>query len=498
MIIWIAALALLAAAVGIRAAFVRQAAGRRVDHHYWLMAAQIFRAKRRLPIVIPGKFLLEDERQSYPPFFMMFLSLLPPRFLTVSAPWLSQSADLAAMAVTIAGTIVLGSSDAGLLAAIATVGLAPVLVAYNTQLSPRGFGNVFLAACLLFQAAAVAAADPVAWLWWALAALMAALVVLTHKMTTQLMLALWLPFALALGAWPALAVPPVGILLAAATTGPAFARAQWRAHADIVSFWHTHWRELGAHPLRHSPLYGDPARMDESAFHKPGWAGALRHLTTVAGYAPALLPLPIAFLFGPLPPAWLLVWLFGAYAMALVTLLIPPLKCLGGGHYYIFNAIVPGALCWAFVLTPPSAAALGLFLLGIAGTFGALWIGYRKRAVRSPHADLGFDDAIRALAARPAGRVAAFPIVATEDVAGRTHHAVLWGGHAYGFERLTPIYPVVTRPIGETLRANGVDWILWDERYWPDGEAVLRRENVIGTPDLFGSWRLARITPQTT
>jgi len=72
-------------------------------------------------------------------------------------------------------------------------------------------------------------------------------------------------------------------------------------------------------------------------------------LKTVAAYAPLnlfFLPQLLLQAF----PLWLWVWLVGGYAIALLTLFIPLLRCFGGGHYYVYYTAVPGVIGWALVL----------------------------------------------------------------------------------------------------------------------------------------------------
>ena len=80
-----------------------------------------------------------------------------------------------------------------------------------------------------------------------------------------------------------------------------------------------------------------------------------------------------------------------------------------------------------------------------------------------------------------------------DAVAANTCHGVLWGGHGYGFDRLDPIFPVVTRPLPETLARYRMDLVAWDARHWPEGESVLRHDGLIASVEPFGSWCLAEI-----
>ncbi len=494
MIAELGALAAVAAAFFLRAVFIRRRGAERVDEYYWRLIARAARLNRRPPYVLPGKYLLEEENQYYPPLFGFVLSFVPERWIAARGPWLSHLPDALLIVAALAVLPSAGVGAARIAAFVAVLVLAPAWTVYSAQLNPRSFGNLFFSAAMILQVLAAGAPDTgAAAALWAGAAVSAALVVLSHKMTTQLMLVLWPFWAWALGAWEAALIPPAGIFIAALVTGPRFAARQWQAHADIVSFWHRHWRELGLHGFRHSPVYGDPAAGRSGAYHQPGLAGARSHLVTIAGYAPfnlALVPLLIA---GNGLPAWLWIWFGGTYAWAGLTLFVPALKCFGGGHLYAANAVVPGAIAWGFVLGSPTPAVFALFAAGAGLTMVALWVAWVRGRDRDPATRHAIEALIAALPTEPA-RIAAFPLAAIEEIAFKTPHAVLWGAHSYGFDRLTPVFPVVTRQLSETLLRYRVDWLAWDEAYWPGGTDAVKNENISDeSPQRFGDWRLVRV-----
>jgi hypothetical protein len=81
-----------------------------------------------------------------------------------------------------------------------------------------------------------------------------------------------------------------------------------------------------------------------------------------------------------------------------------------------------------------------------------------------------------------------------ELIAAKTNHAVLWGGHGFGFERLECFWPVVTRPLGHFFQTYGVGMVVWDSHYWSAGEERMTAEKIIKPESVenFGHWRLAK------
>ena len=83
--------------------------------------------------------------------------------------WIVVAVDAATLGTLVATTAALGIDAWGLVVLVAVYGLAPVLVAYNTQLTSRGLGNLFLVVKLLAEAAAVSSHGIVAVALWSVA-----------------------------------------------------------------------------------------------------------------------------------------------------------------------------------------------------------------------------------------------------------------------------------------------------------------------------------------
>ncbi|MGB4116677.1 MAG: hypothetical protein WBK51_09045 [Polaromonas sp.] len=474
-----------------RVLIVRAAAASAVDQHYWFLAARAYREQRTLPVRICDKYLLEDEEQGYPPLFGMILGRITGKS---TGKFLTHALELIEFAALGVLLFALGLPRDMALVALGFYATAPVLVVYNAQLTPRILGDLFLFAAMALQLVAVFKTIPVEvqWLCWGASAFLLALMVMTHKMTLQLHLVL-LPFWWwALGAWQIPFVTVAGFALYTLFVGVGFAKYQFRAHWDIVTFWNRHWRDLGAHQFGHSPLYGDASADRSVCFHQAGWRGVAKHLRVVVSYAPFALVLPVGSLVsGVWPPSWVLVWLGGVYAWALLTLFVAPLKCLGGGHLYVFNAIVPASLYVAYL---PQTLMVGFWLTaGALLTVVSLVMAWRIIRTRSVATGDDFKEVIRYISALPKANLAVFPLQSAEPVAARTHHAVLWGGHGYGFGNMEDFFPVLTRPLETFFTRHFVNWVLWNSRFWPEGETRLISEGLIekSAVQRFGNWCLA-------
>ncbi|MFM9941053.1 MAG: hypothetical protein ACKVP7_16350 [Hyphomicrobiaceae bacterium] len=492
----VACVAIVACAIWIRFLFIRQAAPLRVDHHYWLLAAAGFRRGDGLRARSDGRFLLEPREQAYPPIFGWCLSHLPKRVLSgTGAVWLCQLADAAALGIGVALGVWLGLGWPGLLVLLAATLFAPTLVAYNTQLNPRSLGNLFLMAKMASEVAAVGMAGPWSWLFWAIAVAAAAAVWLTHKMTTQLMLVLWLPWAVALGSGAPALVVLAGLLLAAVIAGPSAMLFQLAAHLDIVRFWSRNWPYLGLNAVAHSPIYGQPTAERHGAFHKPGLAGCLSHFRLILGYAPAMLLMPLMLMLPGLPsaPAWLVVWTVGTLVWAMATSMVPSLKGLGAGSLYIYFGVIPSALWLGLAADHGHLLAIAATAATAAISSASLVLGWRQRQSRSVKVEDGYENLVARLRAIPNARLAVIPLTSADPIAAQTSHSVLWGAHGYGFDQLEPIFPRITRPLGETFARYGIHRLVWNANWWPEAEARLSQEMTLDGVERYGAWRTAAI-----
>ena len=181
----------------------------------------------------------------------------------------------------------------------------------------------------------------------------------------------------------------------------------------------------------------------------------------------------------PYFPSWLseaycVEWLAAASIWALATSLISPLKCLGAGVYYTYNAVFPIALLSGILVLDtgslgPLAYAASVFTCAAV----ILRILRRKRQVGSssaPVADIQrILDVLREL---PEGALYCVPLGLSDRVAYATRREVLWGAHGYGFNNLEPLYPVMRVPLEDLLRTHAIRFVLINREYAKEEEIV--------------------------
>jgi hypothetical protein len=408
-----------------------------------------------------------DEHQWYPPIFPLMLAMLPMAIFDKWNRGVALVIDLLRMMLLIGVAYWQSDGDpmviliAGLLYAT-----TPILVSYNIQLNPRGLAalmldGVLILLLLLFDFHASA------WMWVLVLAL-SSLILLTHKMTTQLFWFIMLGTAVIYRRWEPVALIPASIATALLLSWGFYWKVL-RAHWDIVAFWSRNWRWIGADPLRESPIYGDGRYERPEKLHRSGIRGFFWHLFVLFGFNPAawiacLLVYERLWLASPVLifPTELLVWLLLPVMFACLTTFVPSLKCLGAGYLYVYNTAIQCSLLLGLAFrntripqwsTPFVLLALALNVLAL----GVFYVQFSRNKRGRVHADLSV--MLEKLRSLPSGVVMCFPMNWYEVVAYETKMPVLWGAHGYGFRQIEPVFPRLLIPIREVIERYKVRYV---------------------------------------
>lgn len=440
------------------------------DAYYFLLTAEEFRKRKRLPITLPLYYLLEPQEMAYPPGLSIILGLLPDEWLKRYYWALSPVIDIVPLGLL---GVWVGSS----------YGIAwawPACLAYSansslllefSSLTSRTLGLALGSAFLLF--AFSASQHSIAAL--ALAIMIGVLLLYTHKMSIQL---LWFlsPFLAITSGNPIWLVPLPAAYLIALAIAPRLFVLILRAHWDIVSFWNRNWALLGAHVIRRSPIYGSgegSVVQDVGYYRQHDLSWIWSRIRKILDYNCFVLFLPfVAIKWADLTALerFAFVWVVGTYLWGVATYLIPPLRCLGEGNKYFKYAIVPSLVMTVAVLNGNENALAWVLAGGCA-----IWTAYAYirgvRAVRgaatantgrlTPSLTRIFDR----LKAVDGARIMCLPLHLCDLAAYHTRRPVLWGTHGLGFKEAEPLFPVMLRPIDDFVRNYQLTHLVLDEDY---------------------------------
>jgi hypothetical protein len=457
-------------AFSVRIGFVWPDRYRGCDAYYHLLCIEQLRKRRRVPVVLPPHYLLENQEQWYPPGLAVFLSLLPEKMVKKYYWAISPAIDclivvlLYVLVYLKTGNLWL-SALAGFLYAI-----TPGVISETVSLTPRHLGSLFLAITMLGLFEAINSSN----LYWLGASLIFGFMLLmTHKMSSQL-LYFTLP-VMSLVFWhPAYVLGVLSIIAVTFILSGGFFVKVLRGHYDILSFWSRHWRDLGAHQIYTSPVYGRQNRTDDRLrFHQSGIRDIYRK-TRMLGSNAFILLLVFPLLFYPqlsLFDKQMLWWVILTYFLAGASLFIPQLRFLGDGPKYIKMAALPISYLAVTSLRYGWGVDLYIYLLlGISVALSAMAVsrGYRqewRQAGRDASLFTKLTETLGFLKGVGRSTVICIPNSLSDMVAYYCRNRVVWGTHNYPFCKAEPFMPVWLKPLEYFVAEYGVTHILIDTSY---------------------------------
>jgi hypothetical protein len=459
-----------------------------VDTWYYLAYADAVRKKPGFDVRLP-QYLLQDERQSYPPLFPMLLALLPGSWLRRYYWVVSPAIDCVHLLLLHYVSFRITASLPIAVLASSTYAFTPQLVSETRSLSARPFGALLHTLAILCALKATVPWSGPAWL--AGAVLAAAALFLSSAGMSAAYGFVGLVLALVFQDLRYLAIAGAGALVALVVSGGHLARVV-RNYVYAVEYWRRNRHLYGAHPIHDSPIYGRSGAARKLP-QRPGFLGTntLTQAVRLFGENPFLLALPLAS-FGIVP--WgprIYAWALSLAGLSVVATLVPPLRAFGPGRSYMKAAVFPTAYTLAFAIGSPvgltrpvgivTLACLGASLLAVG-----FFLVYTRRLAPEQTASVppGLAEATAALAALPGnGGVLVLPFMYADYVCYHSGKPVLWGGHCGDLRRFEAITPVLRRPVGELALELRVTHALIDAS---SGDTTASRLGLTGAP--LGRW----------
>jgi len=440
-----------------------------VDHYYWLTCVKNFKRQKSIPFKIKNKYLLEHDNQYYPPGFAVFLSFFSVKFLekngSYAIPFLI---DILCLFLTL-GFCKEFLSYSDLLVVVCLYISAPILLVYNTQLTSRGLGNLFFI-CMMLGFTTFVNYNEFFIPLLISSSLFFALMYLTHKMTTQYCLFLFLLLIFSgLNFESKLYIMLtilLGGLLSVLIVGLNFSKMQLKTHLEIISFWNRNWKNLGAHQFKDSKFYFVDNGTASTKFHKSNFMGYVNYLKMIFSYLPSLILVPYAILFFNIPE-WLKIWLFASIIISFGTLFISWFRCLGGGHLYLFNSVVPISICWSYGPNSLEEKILFLFVTLISFSISLVALYKRKKQKTDDFENINL---ISFLNSHKKMNIGVFPTTFAERTAYETNHNILWGAHGYSFLDVEPTWPVSKMTLKSMFKKYNLKMIVVNLIWWKEIE----------------------------
>lgn len=468
----------------IRVALIWRHRHRGCDAYYYLLSSEVFKKERKIPIILPKVYALEEQEQWYPPGFSVFLSLFPRRFLErfywIISPVIDSfiAAVLAVMVAVMSGYNYMGFA-AGLFYSLNSASMVDC-----TSLNSRPLG------VLLFTATMLCLVDAVldnCYLAGVFAVLFGFALLMTHKLSSQLLYFL-LPFmALALWDWK-YAVALVAIIAVSYVLSKGFLVKVWRGQHDILSFWRGYWKELGAHQIYGSPMYPNSGSHDKGRVHLKGLRGLTRSVSYLGMNAFILVVLWPAAHYRDLSEfdMMMLWWVVGTYVLAILTQMVPAFRFAGEGYRYLKLAAFPVCYLAAIpflygYLWQPIGIYFLLVLAALLISIFLVWklFGFMSSSTATtiPFMNTGLGDIVERLKESAVSRILCVPESVADAVGYYCRKPVLRGTHNVPFQCVIPFFPTHKLPLDYLIKGYDVSHVVLMTSYVDAGVLGLRVED---------------------
>ena len=436
------------------------------DAWFFLLCAEQFRIRRRLPVFLPSLYMLEPDEQWYPPGFMVFCALFPDSFLKKYYWGIPHGADAFIACVLFAGGYAITGQVIPPLWGVAVYALLLPLISEYSSLTSRPLGCLFQ---LVFVLLAYGWVHGDSWLLPPVI-FFGILLVYTHKLSTQVLWFLFPFFALtennALWLLPLFAAYGTAFLIR-----PGYFIKLLRAHWDIVRFWHKYWPWLGAHQVKDSPLYGNPPHR-AGYYAQPASFFFASFARTILENAVIVFTIPAAFLYGQLEifAQFCFWWVLGVHIWAAAIQLLPFLRGIGIGIQYLKYSYLPSILLAMAMWGGHENSQLffqilaGAVLVYLLCRYLRLMKYYCTNDSKYGH-DKNLEASLQILKNIPDARILTLPLNLADITAYMIRKPVCWGTHGYGFAAVADILPVLRKPLSTLANQYNLTHLLLDECY---------------------------------
>ena len=438
-----------------------------IDTWYYLLYAEGFRKRRKLPVVIPY-YLLDEDNQYYPPGFPILLSFFSAGFLKKWHWLINPTIDsLQALLLYLFTYSISLDIKVSVFSALLYTS-SPILITQSSNLNSRMFASLLLTCIVLSMNAFAQNAVP-GYLFLSL--LFGFVLSFSHKMTMQQLVFLvigftiltqnflfCLIFALIIG---------VNFLI-----GRRFYLGLLRSHVQIIKFWSKNLPFLGLHSVYDSPLYSSRKKSSDAQCVK-GLQGSrfLYSLEKIKIAGVFLLAMGLFFSKRYIHSYTLDImfyWILINYFTVFSTSYLPGFKNIGEGHKYLSYGIFPLSLFlsyFCFIIISPPYSYVTLLIILAMNMIVSIYIIKVQAKNSLAQIDKALFYLFETIKNLSEARIMCLPFSKAEAVAYFTRKFVLFGGHSLGWDKLDDFWPIMKKPVEYFVDMYGISHIFIDSRY---------------------------------
>ncbi|MBO6769747.1 MULTISPECIES: hypothetical protein [unclassified Thalassospira] len=474
------------------------------DAYNILLNAEAFRKSWKLPIVVePELFVLERPEQWYPPGFIILCALIPKKILNKYFWVVNHIVDCVSALVLYGVAVHFGAGVPLALLFALLYGISAGLVIEFSALNVRPFGLLLFNVLMCLSYAGVYRGEYDSILLFLLL-LVCVLLFFSHKLSLQ---QLW--FTLPVVSFMTMEFEFILIVLAIYclpfVIWPSGARRIVVGHWNIVLFWARNWKNLGAHIVRQSPVYGGNHN-STSFYDQKNEAGAIGFLKNTLHQNYFLFPFIVIFVEGNYGENqyflyFLSAWVSSVYILGFSVHFFKCLRGIGLGRQYFKFSLFPALCGCAIGISGESSAfAIGLTICCAILTCRQYLLILRTNMKRSNlategAADNSLRDILHTIAEDGEVCVMCFPVHLCDFVAYKTQKRVYWGTHSDVFDvRLEQFFPVLKKDLSYYVK-DGVNRLLLDSRYVAPEELRMKGERLLMKSDAYYLYDISTIQP---
>lgn len=472
-----------------------------IDLWYWLLYIKNLREKREFPVKLDN-YLLEMDEQTYPPLFPILLSVLGIKRIEKYGYLIAPLIDCFQLILLISVAFLLTQNIILTLVAGIVYALVPIIITYSFQLNPRSLGSLFFSIVFL----SVLLIELTGNYYFLISIISFGILVLfTHKMTTQIMVAFLLSYSIITFEMAFVIVIPVVFLLAILFSKGFYLKIL-RGHYDIVTFWKRNINYLRAHQINDSLLY----KKEESAVSKVPFSLSpkidrifiqypwfLKAIEIFARNPFVLVVFPFIFKLNNLGlvEKYFVTLVLIVYGWIFVTTYVEPFRCLGEGFLYTYPAaFLIAYLAGSLFISSKPSISIPILVLATLVSLLVVYLSYKniKNGKRMGLIDRDLEDITNYLKDLPKDNVMCFPVALAEFVTYITGKKVLWGGHSSGFKELEVFFPILKEKVEYFIHNYGINYVLVDNDY-ATIEDFMKNKNMISLIKQKGKYSLYEI-----
>lgn len=445
------------------------------DAYFYLIAIEVFKKNKKIPILMPPYYVMEYQESWYPPGFIILLSLLKKRIIDKIYWLISPALDSVLCCLLYLFMCLYNRNGNAALIIILIYIFSRAAIDETISLTSRQAGALLLNILFISSILFISNKD-CKWLL-VIALISGILLLMTHKLSTQVFYISFVIMSIIFFEITFIVIIVI-VFLSTILLSKGFYIKILRSHVDFIKFWSRNWKHLGAHQLNDSIIYGIKKKQEITSpvYRKDVRKNVLKNYCIDNLYAVfpfSILLLSIFNLKSISKPSLFFAGLSLTILMiGLLSYIIPYLRGIGLINQYGKLAL-PIALICAIDLYKIDQLTILIYVIvsfylyqGIISLYNIIIINDQKSSTEIGIWDYSkLDKLFRYLQTLNDPLIMCIPLNYCDLIAFHCRKRVLWGGHTSPTSNLQSVLPVFSKSLSEIINEWSVTHLLVDRIY---------------------------------